>query len=641
MADLQDVITALRNADAAGDAEAARALASIANKMMGGADSAPQSGSVAATGNLTPRAYDPSEDVEARTPDRFGDTIEKATEAPRQMTKVYAAGVADADRSPTMQNLPDWVPEGARRPLSVAGDVAMTGIGVLGTAYSAGAGLVGEIAGGTPTQERKLARDLMMMGEVAVPELAGVSSVSVANRSAAQAVKRAEKGLSPAMRGARAASDLGITPSLGAGGKVRAMTAATLEKMPLAGGVIGDDAARFVGEVEQAAQRITAKIGTARNASDAGAALQSGLGKFVTNFKTRSGQLFDDVAKHIPRDTRVAAPSTVRAIREAVEPFKNNPEIAQQLGLNKWARLADDLDNGMTWEAATRLRSSIGESIGKINGPLADMDQGRLKRVYAQLTDDLASAASQAGPDAERAWTRAQTYYKSGAERISKQLDKTISAQSPERAFEAFAAMAKKDRASADVRRMAAIKSSMPKDEWREVSASIIDRLGRASPGAQNAAGDAFSPASFLTEWNKLSNEAKNILLPKSVRSELDKLADVAERVKAANAERNFSNTGTAISGAAVGAGAVADLGTTAAIVGGAWGSAKTLTNPAMLRALNRMAMGDTSAMQRLSSGRGALAVDARTILRMTAAESAQGGAAANATAEPFYQAVK
>jgi len=305
------------------------------------------------------------------------------------------------------------------------------------------------------------------------------------------------------------------------------------------------------------------------------------------------------------------------------------------LGLDKWASMADGLDRGLTWRAASDLRTSIGESIGKIKGPLADMDEGKLKLAYAKLTEDLEAAAKAAGPDAEKAWRRASNYYRRGAERIGTYLDKTITAQSPERAFEAFVAMTKKDRASADARRMYEIKASMPADQWGDLSATIIDRLGRAKSGAQNADGDAFSPAAFLTEWNKLSPEGKNLLLPSEVRSEMNKLAEVAAIAKEGGAERNFSNTGTIMTGAGVGAAATQAPVSTALFLGGSWASAKVLTNPMMLRALNKLARGDARQMKAIANRNGAFAQDARTILRITAADAAATGPAANAATDP------
>lgn len=637
MATFQELMRAAVNADAAGDTEAAAQLVNMAQSLKG----KPESETFDPNQIMVPTPYDPSESVATPKVDRFGDTIKDAIKGPMNATKAYAGGLADQGKSPTMQSMPDWVPDSLRAPAAFVGDAAMTGLGAAGTAYAFGAGLVGEAFGGTPTNERKLARDLMMAGEVAVPELAGVSSVGMAAGKAAKASSKLNAPPTDVQRTARSADDLGITPSLGAGGKMRSSAAAGLEKVPGSTPVIAKDAQRFVGEVESAFAKTTAKVGRAASAVDAGEALQGGLDKFVTDFKAKSTRLFDDVGTKIPKDTVVQSPETVGLIRETLALFEGKDAIARELGLNKWAGIADDLEGGLTWDAAKKLRTSIGESIGKINGPLANMDQGKLKQVYSALTKDLEAAAVGAGPDAEKAWRRANNYYKRGATIISDSLDKTISAKSPERAYEAFAGMLKADATTADIQRVYKIKAAIPREEWSTVAASIVQRLGQAPKGAQNAAGDAFSARAFLTNWNKMSNEAKKALLPPEVRVELKKLADVAEGVKRSDADRNFSNTGHAAGWIAAMFGTAADAGMTAAALGGSHLSARALTSRPFLSALNRAARGDTRELRVMANGNGPFSIDAKTVLRMAAADAAQGSPAANSVTEPVRKTAR
>lgn len=613
MATFDEIMAAAVNAHNAGDENAARMLVGLAK----GQASTPSQGTATPT-PMIPTA-DPVGYVAPpqRSNDRFGDTIAAATKGPREATKHFAAETMNPDNSA----------------LDRVKNAGLTALSAAGTTYAFGAGLVGEAIGGSPTNEKKLARDLMMMGEVAAPELAGVSSTTRAAGTAGRAAVKAPKPLTELQSAARAADDLGITPSLGAGGKARGMTAATFEKVPLSGGVIARDSTRFVGEVEATFERLRGKVGKAQGAAGAGEALQAGLGKFVAEFRAKSSQLFEDVGRNIPDTTLIQAPETVKMIREAIAPFEGKPELMKQLGLNRWAAIADDLESGLTWKAASSLRSDIGSSIGKINGALADMDQGRLKQAYGKLTDDLETAATQAGPDAEKAWKRANNYYRRGAERIESSLDKTIKADSPERAFEAFSAMTKDGRSTSNSQRLYKIKASMPKQDWETVAASIVDRLGRAPAGAQSAAGDVFSPATFLTEWNKLSPEAKSVLLTPDVRKEMEKLAEVAGLSKKANAERNFSNTGTIVAGAGAGSALTQAPLTTMAVLGGANIASRAMTSPKFLRALNANARGDSRQLKAIASGSGPFYRDAATVLRLSAAEAAAGTGAANTNA--------
>lgn len=626
MATLDQVMQALRNADAAGDTAAATRLAQIAKSMRAPkpAHIGPQ-GEDLRTGPMNP----PPAEMQGtpRAPEnRFGDVTGDLMRGPLEAAKAYGRGMIDQSQSPTMRAMPEnWNP-GLRSIYARVGDTAMAGINALGAGYAGAAGLAGEIIAGDRTQEQKLASDLMMMGQVAVPELAGVSSVG---RTAVSNVGRLEKAAKPTVKqqAARAADDLGITPSLGMTGRTGAMAAAGLEKVPLTGSVIARDATRAVGEVEGAFSRIVSGIGKSLNPYEAGTALQSGLKGFVKNFKSRAGQMFERVP--IKAEARVPATNTVSAIEDAKAVFAENPELAKRLGLTNWDSVSREIAaNNISWSALKQFRTEIGEAIGKSTGALSDTSTGRLKQLYGALTADMEAAARAAGPDAFNAWQRANNFYRSGAQRIERSLDKTITAENPERAFEAFAALTKADRSSADITRMRQIRASLPRDDWNDVAASIVDRLGKARPGAQGAAGDTFSPGTFLTEWNKLAPDAKRLLLQGDTLAELDKLAKVAEGIKAANLERNFSNTGTAVGWLATIFGTASDMGVTASALGGSYISAKGLTNVTFLRALNNAARGDAKAIKAMAGGKGPFAKDAATVLRLMAADTAMTGAA-------------
>lgn len=398
----------------------------------------------------------------------------------------------------------------------------------------------------------------------------------------------------PADAGAKAAmAERGIQPSLGMRGKPAAMAAATMEKFLPSAHVVANDAARAVGQIQKAFGETVSKIGRVVSPTTAGAAMQKSMRGFVERFQTKASSLYDKVDALIPQAKPFAIDKFQTALAETKAAFAGNPAMAKKLGLNGWDEIAKEAAiKGAPWDAIKSLRTEIGSAIeSKLGGPLADQATGNLKRLYAALTDDMAKAAATVGDEASNAWKRANSYYKAGGDRIDNALDGLIGKNpkegpSAERAFEAFSAMAKADRSTSDVVRMQRIKSSMGKDAWGDVSASIIDRMGRAKAGAQNATGDAFSPTTFLTEWNNMSSAAKRLLVPENMRAEMQKLASIAERVKGANAERNFSNTGTVGGGLALGSALASAPMTTAAIMAGGYLTAKALTSPMVLKLL-------------------------------------------------------
>lgn len=646
----QQLLKAAENARNAGDTGAAERLervARIAALAQGGAGTGANSADLTTEIEIAaaaaaakrrrmegpqdpPPAYDGVSAVPtAPRPDTFGDTTGEAIAQPWAATKAFGAGLLDQTQSPTMQALPDGMNPRLKGIVAGAGDLGGMLLGGLGTGLAGAAGLAGEAIGQTQTEERQLARDLMMGLEVSAPELAGVSGTVRAGGAAVRAAEAVGKPAKPGQLAARAAGDLGITPSAGMSGKTTAMIAAGLEKVPFAGDVIARDAARAVGEMENVFSRIRGSIGTALSSSAAGSTLQKGLQTFVKGFQETSGKLFDVVDRNIPATSRFKLDNTAAALGEARTAFEGNPELAARLGVNRWdAILAEAQQNGVSWQAFKQFRTSVGEAIGaaqsgRQGGALAGDDLGRLKRLYGALTADMTAAAKSVGENAFKTWTRANSHYRAGAERIERSLDATITAQSPERAWEAFSALLQRDRASSDLTRVRAIRASLSREDWDTVAASIVDRMGRAPAGQQNAAGDAFSPSAFLTNWNKLDPQSRALLLPQEARIELEKLAQVAERVRAGNAERNTSNTGTAGWLATLFLGGVTDLGTTAAVLGGTNLSARALTSTTFLKAMNSAARGDTKMLKAMANGNGPFKTDAATIIRLAAADQA------------------
>ena len=178
--------------------------------------------------------------------------------------------------------------------------------------------------------------------------------------------------------------------------------------------------------------------------------------------------------------------------------------------------------------------------------------------------------------------------------------------------------------------RLNQIKKSLPKEEWSTVSSTILRKLGEARVG-QRGAPDAsdfaeFSPATFLTNWNKMSKSARTVLtsgnIPQSTRRELDNLALVAQRYK----EKPIS-TGSAATNSLlafiVGAPTLG-LAQTAGIAGGTYISAAAMTSTPFLKAVNSAAAGNFTKLRRLAQDGSAIGSEAATLLRLVGADQAR-----------------
>ena len=516
-------------------------------------------------------------------------------------------------------------------------DAAMLPLNALGAAYGGTAGLLGDILGGDRTQERKAARDVFMLGEVAVPELTGVpSALSRQLRLGALPDKQAA---------AQAASRIGVTPTLGMQGRGSALLEAGLEKVPFTTGRVAQAADRTSDQMSDVLDRATAKVGDATTNVAAGEAAQRGADAFVSNFQNKSTKLFNAVDDKIGFKTNVQAPNALNTVKELTKYASQYPEISSFLNRPKFQSLMNSLQketqllnekgkpfqilNTVPYELLKDLRSNIGRSIGKMNGPMSDLPEAELKRLYSSLTDDMRLAAEAAGPDAVKAFERANKFYRAGQARIDNVIKDVANAKSPEIAYNKIVGMTLDNSPRGSVKALTQLKKSLPKEEWSTVSSTILKKLGDTSAGRAGAEGTtAFSASSFLTNWNKMSNPAKTVLtsgnVPQSVRRELDDLATTVARFKGAGGERNFSNTGTIITTAALTAGTIADALKAGIASGSLYLSARALTNETFLKAVNAAAKSDLTKLQRLAQDGTALSSEAATLLRLAGADIAK-----------------
>ena len=146
--------------------------------------------------------------------------------------------------------------------------------------------------------------------------------------------------------------------------------------------------------------------------------------------------------------------------------------------------------------------------------------------------------------------------------------------------------LATKAAAKGNNARLSKLFETLPEEEAGVARATMIDNLGKAGPGAQNAAGDEFSFNAFLTNWNKLGASAKNAIFRGENREAIDKLALIAERSKAAAKYQNYSNTGLAVMGAATGSTAIASMFTLGKVLAGQYAAGRLLASPKVAKAL-------------------------------------------------------
>ena len=432
-------------------------------------------------------------------------------------------------------------------------------------------------------------------------------------------IQGAARGPSKATQAAQDAEAAGVTPSFAMRGTTRGKIAAAGEQFAPTAGAFRKDAQRVTDEIGAAAKGLADRAGSGVTPFEAGEALQRGGEAYVKGVRDFQSQLYGAVDTAIAADTPVQATATMAALAREGDKLRKLPNTISA------DRLAALEAGTMTWEQARALRTDIGTAMRSFDGAETNVAKGQLDQIYKALSEDLDATVQAAGPEAAQAWTRANKYKRVSEERITSAFSKLLGDKvTPEAAYTRLTAMAAEGGGGANISSLRRVFQSLPKDERATVAGTIIRRLGRATAGAQDATGEAFSADTFLTNWNKMSPAARSTIassgLDKGVEDGLTTLARVIERAKEAGTFRNHSNTGNVVTGAALGSGAIAAPVSTIATAIGSWSAAQLVTMPKLLHAVNRLAAtGKTDALNALAAAGGPGAIEAQTILRLQA----------------------
>lgn len=434
----------------------------------------------------------------------------------------------------------------------------------------------------------------------------------------------------------------GRAPTVGQATQNRRMQSAEslLSRTPGGAGVMARNAEQLSDAVATGLDEQAARLAANSTPEQAGRIIAksiTGEGGFIDQFKSRQTALYSQLDNYIPKDAQVSVSRTRQALAALNQEIPNAPELSRFFKNAKIQGIEGALeadtaippgqmvipprpsvvttrgalgeqrqkdvmipeqripipggDRGwMPYESVQKLRTLVGNEMADA-GILSDVPRSKWKALYAALSADMEGAARQAGPEALNKWKRANAFTRAGMARldaISHVIDK---AGGPERVFTA-ALSGTRDGATT----LRGVMQSLPIDGQRTLSAAVIRRLGRATPGAQNAAGEAFSTETFLTNWNRLSPEAKRTLFDRygpGFRQDMDRVAALADNLRqGSQVFRNPSGTAqagvqyTTVGGFAF-AVASGNLGAASAIaagVGGANLSARLLTNPKFVK---------------------------------------------------------
>ena len=316
--------------------------------------------------------------------------------------------------------------------------------------------------------------------------------------------------------------------------------ATSLSKMTLGGVPITDRARKLVDAAAEAKTNIARSLAPKSDVQGAGQAAKRGLSQWEAGAKTKSAQMHEAVP--IPADRAAEMGNTRAALADINAGLSSNKALSSEIADPAMVRFQQALEGeGLNWADMKRFRTYIGEQVGK---PSIEqkMSKSDLRKLYAGLSEDMRATAKAEGPKALAAFERANSYTRGMEQRREEVLTSILGKgydKGDEASFNQVMNWAKLD--SGDWAKLGRAMRSLPEEDANIVRAQIIDRLGMARKGAQDANAEVFSPSEYMTQWNALDKRAKNVLFQGPQRKALEDLATYFDGVKTAS--QQFANT--------------------------------------------------------------------------------------------------
>lgn len=332
---------------------------------------------------------------------------------------------------------------------------------------------------------------------------------------------------------------LGTTPSVGQATGSRMVQGAEnlLGGAPTSAGVINRFAERQAEDIGSGLQKMADNFSPNASAERAGRAIERGAETLKGNTNAVKRALYWQADRLIPDSTPAPLSNTWQTVVKLTTPDPGATATTGALVQPTIAKLRQNLEadiaaggGQLTYSALKRIRSDIGEAISNSSPLVPSTDIRELRQLYGALSRDMEGVAQSLGPAAVAAAKRANNYTRASADRLE-QVERVIDKNGgPERVFQA--AMSGTRDGGTTLR---AVMQSLPKEGQQAVTAAVIKRMGLANPGAQDAAGEAFSAQTFLTNWNKVSTEAKRALFDRhgqGFTKSMDRIANVAQNIR-------------------------------------------------------------------------------------------------------------
>lgn len=343
-----------------------------------------------------------------------------------------------------------------------------------------------------------------------------------------------------------------------------------------------------------------------------------------TSFRAKQEALYEQAWRQIPnqfrsngsRNPQILVPVNLRETLGTIEGQLTN-QISGQSTLS--GPLADRIlgrgagrarPGQFTLPDLRAIRTEIGRSMDEYNPTQQSLSQSQLRQLYAAVSRDIevgvqdlanralinsrlpATAPDHVPPEvanqaarALRYFQRADAYTRAGMERMER-FNTVLGTDNPQQAANRLISAAT-DTTRGNMQMVRAAAGALRPEDRAEFSAMLVQELGRPVNSARGIVQEVgWSPNSFVTRWNNMSPEARNLFFGPEHREAIDNLFRVANRLSNVEALTNTSRSGTNtmnVTGALAGAGSffAGNVAMPLAIGGSMLGTSVLMSRPA------------------------------------------------------------
>jgi hypothetical protein len=291
-------------------------------------------------------------------------------------------------------------------------------------------------------------------------------------------------------------------------------------------------------------------VATGKSADDLILDLSGDTDKSLTDFKVKndvekniallasqSEKAYGVVNKNIPRPTKVIPGDSKNYIEQRLEDLGGDEALLT--AAEKQLKRLTDPGSNPTYGALDQVRRSVGDALGKNQGPFKDDDRGILDQVYGVLSNDQQGVADFAGVGREYALGRKLVF---GRKNLEKKAVDLFGKEMNDSILPKLKTAAGK-LTKGDVSQLNKLMNAVPPARRAEVSATMLNEIFTLGSSTGRDLGSGFVNAFASLNRNKGAKDVLFKHLPQESRRRFNDIGRVATGIFNSKAFQNNSRT--------------------------------------------------------------------------------------------------